>query len=341
MPDDELFALAAAGDLRHQLDAQISRMIRDSRSDALATNFVGQWLRTRDVEAVPVSLKRVLGRGDVKEQQEAFDRRIRPAMRRETEMLFLHLLRSGGRATDLLVTRSTYLNAELADFYGIEGVAGPEMRLVDLPPASGRGGLLTHGSFLVVTSTPTRTSPVKRGLFVLENLLGTPPPPAPPDIPGIEAAASAAERGESMHDIMVRHRAEPACASCHKRMDPIGLALEEYDAIGRSRSMRGAASSTGSLLTGESFAGARGLAEVIATDRRRDFHRCLTEKLLTYALGRGVEVEDSPTVEAIVERLEQDGRLETLVHQIVMSTPFQMRRRLDTPDADKLRTARR
>ena len=341
MPDDELFALAASGNLRHELGPQVSRMIRDPKADALAANFVGQWLRTRDVEAVPVSLKRVLGRGDVKEEQEAFDTRIRPAMRRETEMLFLHLLRNGGRATDLLVTRSTFLNAELAAFYGIEGVAGAEMRLVDLPPASGRGGLLSHGSFLVVTSTPTRTSPVKRGVFVLESLLGAPPPPAPPDIPGIEAASAAAERGESMQNIMARHRADPACASCHARMDPIGFALEEYDAIGRFRSTRYAAAVTGRLPTGESFTDARGLAEVIVTERRRDFHRCLTEKLLTYALGRGVEIEDSPTVEAVVERLQEDGRLETLVQEIVASVPFQMRRRQSSPGPTDARTARR
>lgn len=341
MPDDELFALAAAGNLRHELGPQVSRMIRDPKADALAANFVGQWLRTRDVEAVPVSLKRVLGRGDVKEEQEAFDTRIRPAMRRETEMLFLHLLRNGGRATDLLVTRSTFLNAELAAFYGIEGVAGAEMQLVDLPPASGRGGLLSHGSFLVVTSTPTRTSPVKRGVFVLESLLGAPPPSAPPDIPGIEAAIAAAERGESMQNIMARHRADPACASCHARMDPIGFALEEYDAIGRLRSTRSAANVTGRLPTGESFTGARSLAEVIVTERRRDFHRCLTEKLLTYALGRGVEIEDSPTVEAVVERLQGDGRLETLVQEIVASVPFQMRRRQSSPGPTDARTARR
>lgn len=341
MPDDELFALAAAGNLRRELGPQVSRMIRDPKADALAANFVGQWLRTRDVEAVPVSLKRVLGRGDVKEEQDAFDTRVRPAMRRETEMLFLHLLRTGGRATDLLVTHSTFLNAELAAFYGIEGVAGAEMRLVDLPPASGRGGLLSHGSFLVVTSTPTRTSPVKRGVFVLENLLGAPPPPAPPDIPGIEAATAAAERGESMQTIMARHRADPACASCHARMDPIGFALEEYDAIGRFRPTSTAAGATGHLPTGESFTGVRGLAEVIVTERRRDFHRCLTEKLLTYALGRGVEVEDSPTVEAVVERLQEDGRLETLVQEIVASVPFQMRRRQSVADPAGARTARR
>jgi hypothetical protein len=215
------------------------------------------------------------------------------------------------------------------------------MRLVDLPPSSGRGGLLSHGSFLVVTSTPTRTSPVKRGVFVLESLLGAPPPPAPPDIPGIEAATAAAERGESMQNIMARHRADPACASCHARMDPIGFALEEYDAIGRIRSTHAVAGATGRLQTGESFTGARGLAEVIATERRRDFHRCLTEKLLTYALGRGVEIEDSPTVEAVIERLQEDGRLETLVQEIVASVTFQMQRRQSSPGPSDARTARR
>lgn len=332
MPDDELFSLAAAGRLREELPAQLRRMIQDRRSDAFVANFVGQWLQTRDVQAVPVSLKRIVKVADEKEekkQQEAFDDLIRPAMRAETEMLFAHLLRTDRPATDLIVGRSTFLNAALAEFYGVEGVEGTQMRLVELPPDSRRGGLLTHGSFLVVTSTPSRTSPVKRGLFILENLLGAPPPPAPPDVPSLEAAAKRKNEKASVRDLLARHRSDAVCASCHDRMDPLGLVLEGYNALGqwRGEERGGANDFAGRLATGEPFRDARDLAETIAEQRRRDFHRCLAEKLLTYALGRGTEYFDEPAIERIVTRLEKDGRLAVLVEEVVGSVPFQMRRR--------------
>ena len=328
MPDDELFALAASGRLRAELPRQVDRMIADRRSDAFVADFVGQWLQTRDVETLAFDVRAVLGIRDREAAEKVFNGDVRRAMRRETEMLFAHLLRENLPATDLLVGRATFLNQALAAFYGLPGIEGKQMRLVDLPDDGRRGGLLRQGSFLVVTSNPTRTSPVKRGLFILENLLGMPPPPAPAGIPPLEAAITAAGKGTGMREAMERHRSDPLCASCHARMDPLGLALERYDAIGRWREDEAAATldTTGQLLTGEAFSDAGGLAELIAGPRRRDFHRCLTEKLLTYALGRGLEYFDGPAVDTIVETLDHDGRLATLVQGVVASVPFQMRR---------------
>jgi hypothetical protein len=327
MPDDELFTLAVEGGLRARLTDVVDRMIHDPRSDALVAHFVGQWLRSRDVEALPFSLKRIVKVADEKDEarvQRQFDEKLRPAMRAESELLFAHVLRTGLPATELLVGRSTFLNADLAAHYGIPGVAGAEMRLVELPDGR-RGGILAHGGVLAVTSTPSRTSPVKRGLFVLESLLGVPAPPVPPDIPSLEVAAAKAGKGASIRELMELHRADAACASCHARMDPIGLALEEYDAIGR---WRGAGTATpGRLVTGERFTDTAELARRIAVDRRADFHRCLVEKLLTYAIGRGLEVHDAPAVRGIVAGLEAGGGLDAAVRDVVASVPFQMRRR--------------
>jgi hypothetical protein len=243
-------------------------------------------------------------------------------------MLFAHLLRGNQPATELVVGRQTFLNGPLARFYGVPDVEGPEMRLVALADDSHRGGLLTHGSLLVVTSNPTRTSPVKRGQFILDNLLGTPAPPPPPDVPALEAVAENTGRTPTMRELMEIHRQDALCASCHARMDPLGLALERYNALGQ---WRGAAAegidTSGRLITGETFADAGELAALIAGPRRRDFHRCLAEKLLVYALGRGLEYFDGPAVDIIMERLERDGGgLATLVHAVCESVPFRMRR---------------
>jgi hypothetical protein len=328
MPDDELFALAAADRLREELPRQVDRMIADPRSDAFVADFVGQWLQTRDVETLAFDVRTVLGMRDREAAEKVFNGDVRRAMRRETEMLFAHLLRENLPATDLLVGRTTFLNGVLASYYGLPDVDGKQMRLVELPSEGRRGGLLRQGSFLIVTSNPTRTSPVKRGLFILENLLGMPPPPAPAGIPPLEAAISAAGKGAGMREALERHRGDPLCASCHARMDPLGLAFERYDAIGRWREDEAAVAldTAGRLATGEAFTDPGSLAELIAGPRRRDFHRCLAERLLTYALGRGLEHFDGPAVDTIVGRLEGDGRLATLVHGVVASVPFQMRR---------------
>jgi len=328
MPDDELLTLARAGTLHAEVDRQIDRMIADPRSDRFVADFVGQWLQTRDVETLPFDTRRVLAGRDRFLGQKIFGPRVRQAMREETEMLFAHLLRRNEPATDLLVGRQTFLNGPLARFYGIADVEGPEMRLVTLPADARRGGLLTHGSVLVVTSNPTRTAPVKRGKFILDNLLGTPAPPPPPDVPPLEAAAVPSERKPTMRELMARHRQDPLCASCHARMDPLGLALEEYNAIGQWRGDDAAGLDTsGRLVTGEPFADAAELAALIAGPRRRDFHRCVAEKLLVYALGRGLQPFDGPAVDTIVERVEGDGGgVGTLVHAVCASVPFRMRR---------------
>jgi hypothetical protein len=337
MPDDELLQLAAEGRLRAELHGQVERMIADPRSDAFVSNFVGQWLQTRDVESKAVDLEglyRGRGRGWWRLARR-FSWEVREAMRRETDLLFARVLRERLPATDLLVSPVTFLNEPLARFYGIADVRGPEMRLVELSDDSGRGGLLTHGSILLVTSNPNRTSPVKRGLFVLDNLLGTPPPPPPPSVPPLEEAAPAAGKAATMRELMERHRADPGCAACHARMDPLGLALERYDAVGRLRGGEEGEGidTSGQLITGERFQDAGDLAALIAGPRKRDFHRCLVEKMLTYAIGRGLEYPDAPAVRTIVESLEADGRLLDVVHGVVASVPFQMRRAGDVPPA--------
>jgi hypothetical protein len=216
----------------------------------------------------------------------------------------------------------------LAKFYGIDEVIGRDMRKVKLGPDEHRGGLLSQASFLIVTSNPTRTSPVKRGLFILDNLLGTPAPPPPADVPPLEAVNDAKKK-LTMREMMELHRREPLCNSCHSRMDPLGLALEEFNAIGLWRDEEGGKpiETGGKLITGEQFADVRELSQVIAGERKKDFYRCTTEKLLTYALGRGVEYYDAPTIDRIVAGLEADGRMRTLVYGIVESPPFQLRRR--------------
>jgi hypothetical protein len=194
---------------------------------------------------------------------------------------------------------------------------------------SRRAGYLTHGSFLLVTSNPTRTSPVKRGLFVLDNLLGTPAPPAPPNVPQLEETKRRADKILTMRQTMEIHREKALCASCHARMDPIGLALENFNALGKYRETEQGEpiDTAGELITGEKFSSVEELVKILTTSRKHDFYRCATEKLLTYATGRGVEYYDAPTIEKIVESLEKDGaKTRTLIYGVVESAPFQMRR---------------
>lgn len=264
-----------------------------------------------------------------------FSGSLRTAMRREAEMFFRHLLREDRSVLELIETDSTFLNGELASHYGIPGVEGGDMRLVKLPPDSPRGGIITMGSVLAVTSNPTRTSPVKRGLFILDNVVGTPPPPAPPDIPSLEASEKGADGRElTLREALAIHREKPLCSSCHNRMDPLGLALENFNAMGLWREKeRGQplASPAGQLITGEQFADVRELKHLLVTSRRADYYRCLTEKLLTYALGRGPEPCDITTVDAIVEKLEQSGgKFSTVITGIIESAPFQKRQRPST-----------
>ena len=328
LPDEELFTLARGGKLRANLRPQVDRMLKDDKSRRFVRNFVGQWLQTRDVETVAIDAQRILRTRRGEDVEKIFNGRTRRAMRSETEMLFGHLVKENRPLTELIETDYTFLNEALAGFYGIEGVKGQEMRKVSLTNDSHRGGLLTHGSFLLVTSNPTRTSPVKRGLFVLDNLLGTPAPPAPPNVPPLEQTRRNADRFLTMRESMEIHREKPLCASCHARMDPIGLALENFNALGKYRDTDNdkAIDTAGQLVTGEKFTNTVELARILVTSRKKDFYRCATEKLLTYATGRGVDYYDAPTIEKITEQLERDsGKTRTLLYGIIESAPFQMR----------------
>lgn len=257
---------------------------------------------------------------------------LRTAMRREAEMLFRHILREDRSLLELVDNDSTFLNEELANHYGIPGVQGSEMRLVKLPPDSPRGGVITMGTVLAVTSNPTRTSPVKRGLFILDNILGTPPPPAPPNIPSLEASEKTADgRERTLREALALHREQPLCSSCHNRMDPLGLALENFNAMGSWRDQelgQPLESPAGKLITGEKFADVRELKKLIVNDRRTDYFHCITEKLLTYSLGRGPQPCDISSMDAIVGKLEAtDGKFSTLIHGIIESPAFQRRQR--------------
>ncbi len=380
MPDATLMDLAARGELRKNLHAQVQRMLGDSRSDQLVKNFAGQWLQTRDVESVSIDARIVQARdaGQESEIRKRFERRqqlnqaidaaekahdeakaaalrnelaefrkqfgtrriefsgeLRTAMRREAEMWFKHLLRGDKSVLELIETNETFLNEALAEHYGVPDVRGNEMRLVKLPPDNPRGGVLTMGTVLAVTSNATRTSPVKRGLFILDNLLGTPPPPAPPNIPSLEVSAKSHDgRDLSLREALAMHREKPMCSSCHDRMDPLGLALENFNAMGLWRDKEAGQpipSVAGKLITGESFADVRELKHLLVTSRRQDYYRCLTEKLMTYALGRGPQPCDIQTVDQIVADLERTGgKFSTLLLGIIDSPAYQKRHR-ETP----------
>jgi hypothetical protein len=257
---------------------------------------------------------------------------LRQAMRRETEMYFGYVLHENRSVLELLESDYTFLNEKLARHYGLTNlnVSGSEMRRVTLPPDSPRGGILTMGTVLAVTSNPTRTSPVKRGLFILDNILGNPAPPPPPDIPPLEDSEKEfTDHDPTLREVLATHRSKPLCASCHSRLDPPGLALENFNAMGmwREKERGQPVDSAGQLITGESFDNIRALKRILATARHLDFYRTLTEKLLTYALGRGLEYYDVETVDRIVDRLEKsNGRFSELLMGVVESTPFQKRR---------------
>jgi hypothetical protein len=369
-PDDELLRLAANEELRNHLAAQVARMLKDSRSEALVHNFTGQWLRARDIEDVQIEARSVLARetkfdpevdksrhrfrelSDKPEEtltkeekdelaalRDTFSKRfkrspraeltgeLRRAMRLETEDTFDYVLRQDRSLQELLDSDYTFLNEKLALHYGITNVLGQEMRRVMLPPDSVRGGILTEGTVLVVTSNPTRTSPVKRGLFVLDNILGTPPPPPPPDIPPLEDAAKGlTNHVPTLRETLAEHRKNPLCSSCHNRMDPLGLALENFNAMGmwREAEYDEPIDATGQLITGETFSNVKELKRIIVKDHCSDFYRTVTEKLLTYALGRGLEYYDVETVDQIVARIEKaNGRASALLAGVVESAPFQ------------------
>ena len=330
MPDDTLIDLARRGELRSRLREQVKRLLADKRSEEFDRNFVGQWLQARDVDSFPIQHKVLLRRENLPPRKDSDIDALRRSMRLETEAYFAHVVREDRPILEFLDSDYAFVNKTLAEHYGIPDVEGREIRRVTLPPDSPRGGLLTQGGFLMVTSNPTRTSPVKRGNFILENILGTPTPPPPPDIPSLEdTIRNLAGREPSTREVMDVHRKDALCASCHNRMDPLGLAFENFNAMGtfRTQERRQPIDSSGKLVTGRTFGNATELKKILATEYRGDFYRCLTEKVLTYALGRGVDYYDVEVVDRIVGRLDkEDGRFSTLLMGIIESAPFQQRR---------------
>lgn len=328
-PDEELLRLAGEGNLRKDLRQQVDRMLGDPKAKRFTVNFVGQWLQARDVETINIDARRALGIRELDKALKVFNRNVRRAMREESELFFAHVLNENRPATELLTARYTFLNDELAKWYGIEGVKGKEMQKIDLPEDSPRGGVLGQATFHIVTSNPARTSPVKRGMFVLENLLATPPPPAPPNVPALEDAQKGGNKDLPLRDILAIHREKALCASCHKRMDPIGLAFENYNPLGIWHDeYRGKPIDTaGQLVSGETFANGRELSQVLADKHSHEFHRALAEKLLTYGIGRGMEYFDAPSIDRIVKEMEKNGgSLRHIIYGVVDSVPFQKRR---------------
>ena len=256
---------------------------------------------------------------------------LRTAMRKETEEVFSYVLHEDRSVLEWLDSDYTFLNQPLAEYYGISNVIGPEMRLVKLPLDNPRGGVLTEGTVLVTTSNPTRTSPVKRGLFILDSVLGTPVPPPPPNIPPLEdATKNGAHQAPSLRETLAVHRASPLCSSCHDRMDPLGLAFENFNAMGmwREEEFNEPIDTSGQLVTGEKYSNVKELKQILVKHHAEDFYRTLTEKLLIYALGRGLEDYDVETVDQIVARLEKaGGRPSALLTGIVESAPFQRTRK--------------
>lgn len=313
MPDDELLRAAWQGELSkpNVLRNQVARMLKDPRSNQFIENFAGQWLQLRKLERTPPDPKRfpevtpyLLG-----------------LMERETLTFVAGVMRRNMPVTTLLDGEFTYLNEDLAKYYGIPGVQGKEFRQVSLA-GTPRAGILTHASVLLVTSNPTRTSPVKRGKWILENLLNTPPPPAPPDVPELEKGLLSG----TLRERMEQHRSNPSCAACHNMMDPLGFALENFDAVGRWRTQDGKEpiDASGEFPDGTKFVGVGELRVLLVQERQEQFVRCLTEKMMIYALGRGLEYYDKCAVDKIVSDIkERDYRFAYLIAGIIESQPFQ------------------
>lgn len=341
MPDEELFRLAAAGKLTANLEAQVRRMLADPRSQALVDRFIFQWLQLERLHTIQADPKLFPKYND----------RLRNAMLEETRLFFQELVREDHSILDILNGNYSYINAPLAALYGVKDTAGnpigADPKKTKLKPggkrfdprtgfvrvdlsAVGRGGVLTQASVLTVTSNPTRTSPVKRGKWVLEQLLGTPPPPPPPDVPELEEDGKAIAAG-SVRQRLEEHRKNPACANCHAKMDALGFGLENFDAIGAYREKDGAfvIDSSGVLPDGGAFSGSSELKQILL--QKKDlFTRCLAEKMLTYALGRGLEYYDKRAIDSIVAHTTaQNYKFSSLVIGVVTSDPFRLRRGKD------------
>jgi len=318
IPDDLLLNAAVAGTL-HQplvLERQVRRMLADSRSEALVTNFAEQWLRLRNLDSITPDMRLFPD----------FDDNLRQAFRKETELFFGSVLREDRSVLDLLSAKYTFLNERLAKHYGIPNVYGTRFRRVGLDEDSWRGGLLRQGSILTVTSYATRTSPVLRGKFVLDTLLGVPPPPPLPDVPTLKD--NTVNGNLSVRERLAEHRTNAVCAPCHNMMDPLGLSLEKYDAVGRRRSAEAGMTidASGGLPDGSKFADVPGL-EAALLRRPELFVGTLAEKLETYALGRGMDYYDAPAIRTIVrDARAQNYRMSSIILGVVKSQPFQMRK---------------
>jgi len=293
----------------------VKRMLADPKSEAMAENFAGQWLEIRNLDAIKPDPQKF----------PAWGPELRDAMKAETRMFFDTILKENRPIGEFIDARYTFLNELLAKHYGIEGVSGPEFRRVDLTTPE-RGGVLTQGSVLAVSSYPTRTSVVIRGKYILQNILGAPPPPPPADVPALDEQAVGTTA--SLRKQMENHRTNAICASCHSRMDPLGFALENYDAIGKWRTMDGGfpVDSTGVLPGGKKFSNSAEMRQILS-ERVPELTRTLTEKLLIYSLGRGLQRYDRPTVNGITKKVAASGYgFQTLVQEVVRSLPFQSRR---------------
>lgn len=317
MPDDELLSLAFRKELRIHLREQVQRMLKDPKARALSENFAGQWLETRTLQVVQPDAQRF-----------PFPPELRQAMQQETREFFWFIQQENRSVLEFVSAPYTFVNERLARHYGLEGVSGEQFRKVDLPPSSMRSGVLTHGSVLTLTSDPTRTSPVKRGKWIVENILGIAAPPPPPNVPALDGPDKAAVHG-TVRQRLEQHRSNPGCASCHALIDPMGFGLEHFNAIGALRQDDNgqALDTTGILTTGQQFSNARELSDVILRDKRDAFVRNLIRKTLTYALGRGTEAYDRPAIEKILAAMTaEDHHFQSLIIQVVESLPFQKRR---------------
>jgi len=319
MPDDELLAAAESGSLRDPtaLRAQVRRMLADPRSESMVTNFAAQWLFLRDVATKDPDIFLFPDH----------DPSLRVALEHETELFVDSVLRGGGSVLDLLTAKYTFVNERLARHYRLPNVQGSHFRRVELGPDSPRNGLLGQGAILTVTSYAARTSPVLRGKYVLDNLLASPPPPPPPNVPSLATEDAADGAPLTMRDAMERHRADPVCAACHAKMDPIGFALEHFDAVGRWRDedAAGPIESKSELADGTVVDGPDGVRDLL-TSRPELFVSALTEKLMMYALGRNVQYYDAPAVRAVVRNAAaRNYEFSAIVEGIVSSVPFQMR----------------
>jgi hypothetical protein len=314
-PDDELFQLADKGELRKNLEPQVRRMLKDPKAAALGENFAGQWLQVRNVMSIMIDPALF----------PAFNDDLRSAMARETTLFFEAVVKEDRSILDFIDGDFTFVNSRLAKFYGIPNVRGSEFRRVSLK-GTPRAGILTQGSVLTVTSNATRTSPVKRGKYILETLLNAPPPPPPPEVPELKDEAAAVATG-SLRKRMEQHRANPDCAVCHDKMDALGFAFENFDATGAWRTKDGKfdIDPSGTLPDGRKFKDPAELRALLRAEPDK-FRRCLAEKLLTYALGRGIEPADRCAVDVVCKAAADHGdTFSALVSAVVASDPFQMR----------------